>query len=59
MKVSDQVANEMLILTLLNSVSVFTNFVTRKRDKQKTNKNVTLFRLQLARKARSPPHLAW
>jgi len=43
MKVSDQVANEMLILTLLNSVSVFTNFVTRKRDKQKNKQKSHFF----------------
>ena len=44
----------------LHSVSVITNFVIPKRDKQNTNKqkNITLFRLQPARDPRSPPYLA-
>jgi len=53
------VCNDTIIvlkITLLHSVSVITNFVIPKRDKQK---NITLFRLQPARDPRSPPYLAW
>jgi len=42
-----------LTMTLLNSVSIITNFVIQKRDKQK---NITLFCLQPARDPRSPPY---
>ena len=50
-----------LKILLLHSVSVITNFVIPKRDKQtnKQTKNITLFRLQPARDPRSPPYLAW
>jgi len=50
-------------ITLLHSVSVITNFVIPKRDKQtvwqtdRQKKNITLFRLQPARDPRSPPYL--
>ena len=46
-----------LKITLLNSVSVITNFVIPKRDKKKQIKNITLFRLQPARDRRSPSYL--
>ena len=47
-------------IALLHSVSVITNFVILKRDKQTNRqKNITLFRLQPARDPRSPPYLAW
>ena len=45
-----------LKITMLHSVSVITNFVIPKRDRQK---NITLFRLQPARDPQSPPYLAW
>jgi len=41
---------------MLNSDSVITNFVIRKRDKKKY---ITLFGLQPARDPQSPPYLAW
>jgi len=48
-----------LKITLLHGVSVITNFVIPKRDKQTDRqKNITLFRLQPARDPRSPPYLA-
>ena len=46
-----------LIIILLHSVSVITNFVIPKLAKHQTNrqtKNITLFRLQQARDPRSP-----
>jgi len=46
-----------LIIILLHSVSVITNFVIPKRDKDK--KNITLLRLQPAHDPRSPPYSAW
>ena len=46
-----------LKITLFHAVSVITNFVIPKRDKQ-TDKNITLFRLQPARDPRSPPYSA-
>jgi len=45
-----------LKITLFYSVSVVTNFVIPKRDKQ--TKKITLFRLQPVRDPRSPPCLA-
>ena len=49
-----------LKITLLHSVSVTTNFVIPKRDKQTNRqKYITRFRLQPARDPRSPPYLAW
>jgi len=49
-----------LKITLLHSVSIITNFIIPKRDKQTDiQKNITLFRLQPARDTRSPPHIAW
>jgi len=42
---------------MLHSVYVITNFVIPQRDK-KTNKKITLFRLQPAREPRSPAYLA-
>jgi len=45
-------------ITLLRSVSVVTNFVIPKRDKQKIQtKNITLFGLQPAHDPRSPPYM--
>ena len=48
-----------LIIILLHSVSVITNFVISKSDKQTTRqtKNITLFRLQPAHDPRSPPYM--
>ena len=49
--------NETIIVlkaALLHSASVITNFVISKRDKKKTKKNFTRFRLQPARDPRSP-----
>jgi len=43
-----------LKITLLHSVSVITNFVIPKRNRQ--TKNITLFRLQPARDPRSSPY---
>ena len=50
-----------LKITPLHSVSIITNFVIPKRDKKnnKTNKKITLFRLQPVRDPRLPPYLAW
>jgi len=51
-----------LKITPLNSVSVITKFVIRKRNKNKKKqkqKKITLFRLQPARDPRFPPYLAW
>jgi len=45
-----------LKIRIINSVSVNTNFVIRKRDKK--GKNITLFRLQPAHDARSRPNLS-
>ena len=45
-----------LIVVLLHSISVITNFVIQKRDKQ--TKNITLYCLQPAGDPRSPPYLA-
>jgi len=45
-----------IINRIINSVSVNTNFVIRKRDKK--GKNITLFRLQPAHDARSRPNLS-
>jgi len=45
-----------LKITLLLSVSVITNFVIPKREKQ--TKNITLYRLQPERDPQSPPYLA-
>jgi len=48
-----------LKITLLHSVSVITNFVIPKRDKQTDiQENITIFRLQPARYPRSPPYSA-
>jgi len=46
------------MIILLHSVSVITNFVIPKCDKQ-TDKKITLFRLQPTHDPRSPPYLAW
>jgi len=58
---NDIISLIVLKITPLHSVSITTNFVIPKRDKKKTkktNKIITLFRLQPARDPRSPPYLA-
>jgi len=45
----------LLKITLLHCVSVVTNYIIPKRDKQ--TKNITLFRLQPACDPRPPPYM--